>query len=306
MAWRKLHWARTARPAVVISRFSFAYFLAACVAHGVITKISSDRRKSNDEPLAVSRLGDAWASTVSGGSIEFALTTLFLILLVIGALAAFADLGKSLFVVTTALRRSYTRRRILTQYQLVGSLLVGVIYAARVQHLPRDRKAHGVRDLSNHLKSVYRDLGRLVISHGSVPIRSHRKSVLKEHHARVVAAIQKVEAKVDVDVVGGSRELAEILLHVANRYADGKVGELLPAEVLDDVHPVRNWEPVKMIATAVLLGGLTVAAVLMKIPEAALTPVVGVAGILAVSLVYGRNARSGLDILDSVRGIQRP
>lgn len=61
-----------------------------------------------------------------------------------------------------------------------------------------------------------------------------------------------------------------------------------------------------MIGTAVPVCVATLTAVLLDVPEAALTSVVGAAGIVAVSLIYGRNSSARLDILDSVRGIQRP
>ena len=102
--------------------------------------------------------------------------------------------------------------------------------------------------------------------------------------------------------------LAETLLRIANSYSSGKIGELLPAAEVESLTPARSrdLEPFKMMLTALMLSGSALLVTLLDLPDAAITSLIGAMGIIAVSLVYGANARRGLEVLDSVRGIQRP
>jgi hypothetical protein len=200
----------------------------------------------------------------------------------------------------------FSKGRIAAQTRLVDVLLWAVLHASMFQRANQRWRYYRLRILSRQLKRVYGELGKLSIKYGSTSFRSHRRHTLKDHHRRVIAALKQAETQLDIDPDTASRKLAEMLMLIADRYAQGKLGDLLPSEVLQDVQPARSWETAKMVVTALMVTGIAVAAVLMKLPEAALTTVVGAGGIIAVGLVYGRNARSGFDILDSVRGIQRP
>ncbi|KES02960.1 hypothetical protein BU52_33110 [Streptomyces toyocaensis] len=142
----------------------------------------------------------------------------------------------------------------------------------------------------------------------SVRRRSSRRRRLRKHHLKVVAALQEKEAAIDVDVRAALPDLAETLTKVANAHSEGRIGQLLPASEVDHVPPVEHVkrEHIRMVAVAVLLGGFGVLVAFLDLPDTATTSLIGAIGITAASVVYGLKARQGMDILDSVRGIQRP
>lgn len=57
-----------------------------------------------------------------------------------------------------------------------------------------------------------------------------------------------------------------------------------------------------MVITALFIAGAAVAIAVLDLPDAATTALIGAAGILGVSLVYGRSARSAMDLIDVIRG----
>ncbi|WP_369196805.1 hypothetical protein [Streptomyces djakartensis] len=122
----------------------------------------------------------------------------------------------------------------------------------------------------------------------------------------MISALRISESKLDKDPKLACGELAGLLMEIGNRYAEGKLGELLPPAATANLSPVRNWEATKIVATATVLCGVTVAAILSGVPDTALTYIIGASGVVIATLIYGPRARSAFDILDSVRGIQRP
>ncbi|MFD0057499.1 hypothetical protein ACFVHR_27680 [Streptomyces sp. NPDC127168] len=129
---------------------------------------------------------------------------------------------------------------------------------------------------------------------------------MKQHHNKVVGALHSAEKKLEENPDSGARELAKMLLEIANQYAEGKVGNLLPSTDLSNVIPARDRRPLKLIFTASTVCAVTVGSVLLGVPDAAIASIVGLSGVVVISLTQGASMRDGLEILDSVRGIQRP
>ncbi|MCX5397903.1 hypothetical protein [Streptomyces sp. NBC_00102] len=105
------------------------------------------------------------------------------------------------------------------------------------------------------------------------------------------------EERLDVDPAAALRELGGLLVTVAERYSDGRVGALLDEAELTDVTPARDREVLRLVAVA----GLTaVGAALLSmsgLPEGAMGPAIAAVGLCAVALVYRRRALKMLEIL---------
>ncbi|WP_318216607.1 hypothetical protein [Streptomyces sp. SCL15-6] len=197
-------------------------------------------------------------------------------------------------------------------YALAAETALAVHRAMQAYRRPPGSVAQqeALRVLAVSLRGVYRDI--LNISDKTVTVRrdSRRKNLLREHHLKVIGALEVKESAIDVNARIALPDLAETLTRIVNAYSAGKIGQLLPASEIDHVIPFepvqRERERFKMVAVALLLGGCGVLVAFLDLPDTATTSLIGAIGIAIVAIVYGRKARQGLDLLDSVRGIQRP
>jgi hypothetical protein len=132
---------------------------------------------------------------------------------------------------------------------------------------------------------------------GLVPARSHRHKELKIHARKVVSRLRVAESQIDVKGNAALREIAQLLLTVAERYALGRVGALLDAEELVNVEPARNREFVRVIAFIALSFAGVVGVASLSLPSAVEGYAISAIGLLVLVLVYGSNYLGRLDIL---------
>ncbi|MGW4007948.1 hypothetical protein [Streptomyces sp. NPDC004763] len=165
-----------------------------------------------------------------------------------------------------------------------------------------------LRTLASSLHIVYSVILRLSETSAPVHPQSKRMGQLRKHHLKVIAVLQEKEEALDVDARTALPDLAETLARITNTFSEGKIGQLLPDSEVAHVTPVApvKREHVRMIAVAVLLGGCGVLVAFLDLPDTATTSLIGAIGITIVSMVYGHQARKGLELSDSLRGIQRP
>jgi hypothetical protein len=250
-----------------------------------------------------------WELTTEGNGVIFAATVALALLgLFIGIIAVMTV--AFLFYLVMAFCWRYLWKARTRRYTLVHEVAQSIDYAAKAYGRAPGSAAQQdqLRSLAISLAGISKSILAVTDVSKSVTRRSHRKATLRKHHLQVIAALQEKERVIDTNVRAALPDLAQTLTRIANSYSEGKIGELLPVSEVGSLHPAhtRNFEPLKMILTALLLSGFALLVTMLDVPEAATTSLVGAAGIAAVSVVYGTKARQGLDILDSVRGIQRP
>lgn len=199
----------------------------------------------------------------------------------------------------------WPKRRTEGRYRLVRRCGVAIRLCSGAYLAHGEVKVQQLQLVAVELKVVYREISAAHRTLGVLPTRSHRRPALRQHAGLVIAALRQVERDLDNAPQDSLPRLAEMLLMIADRYSQGLIGRLLDEEYLQDLEPVRDHEPVRMAITAVMLTVVGVSAAFLDLPDAATTYIVGGVGIVLVSLIYGRRG-AGLDILDSVRGIQRP
>lgn len=203
----------------------------------------------------------------------------------------------------TALNRQARQGR----EQAPVAAITRAIHACAQAHRARGRRqADQHKRLARHLAQVAAEVQRVHRARRSLPpslprYRHHRRR-LKEHERTVVGALHAAEYRIHCEGDEALRDLAELLLTIAERYAAGRIGALLDESHLAGVQPVPDRE-VWRVATAVVLamaGSLLVA--LVGLPNDAVGPVMVGVSVLAFVLVYGRDVRRVLDVLGVLHG----
>jgi hypothetical protein len=118
-------------------------------------------------------------------------------------------------------------------------------YRAPWRHWPRQQ-----RKLARSLKRTEDQVMRLHRSSGHLLARSHRRRALKGHAGLVVSALRHAEARLDTDGKEALPDLASMLMTIAHRIAEGRVGALLDDAQLAGLKPARDWEPFRLAAAA--------------------------------------------------------
>ncbi|WP_158920277.1 hypothetical protein [Streptomyces sp. NBRC 109706] len=164
-----------------------------------------------------------------------------------------------------------------------------------------------LRSLSDAVRMVEKEVRRAHRTSGTVPFFSHRHKHLKRHAARVVARLKASEGQVDNKGYIAIRDIAELLLTIAERYTQGRVGALLDEDDITDeklagVRPARDREPLRLclFATLVTAGAIGIAS--LKLSDLASTVAVGGVGLFALAVVYRREAMRRLSILSPFGG----
>ncbi|MGW2540194.1 hypothetical protein ACWC5I_04805 [Kitasatospora sp. NPDC001574] len=166
---------------------------------------------------------------------------------------------------------------------------------------PRTRADHLTR-VSGDLRLAERAVLKLYRTRKTVPVFSHRRPQLKVHARLVVARLRVAEARFDIDAEAAAKELARLLVDIAENYGAGRVGALLPHEELQDLSPVRDrasavrsmlsWPElgralVMLGLLAVFTGaGMWAGSRLGLSPEIAATPALVIAGVLTQGLSF--------------------
>ncbi|MFE0402846.1 hypothetical protein ACFW19_13255 [Streptomyces nigra] len=143
---------------------------------------------------------------------------------------------------------------------------------------------------------------------GYVPFRGglRRRKEVKHHAALVAAAIERSVVGIYATPDTALRELAAMSHTIATRCADCRPGALLDDSQLAGLAPVRTHEVLRLLTASTLTVAAAVGIGLLNLPGSVTPLLIGGIGLTFFSLVYGHNNPRSLELLDSVRGIQRP
>ncbi|MEU2505990.1 hypothetical protein ABZ621_14900 [Streptomyces sp. NPDC007863] len=200
----------------------------------------------------------------------------------------------------------HARSEEVSRYLLVSRIQEAIVACSDAYVAGGERKVHALLHVGETVQKVAHEVTVGRRAWGAVPTRSHRQRALKEHAGLVVAALHKAEARIDRDPDDALKNLARMMLTIAERYTAGKVGALLDEEELAGLVAVADRESWRIAGTALVVAGVGAGIALLDLPSTAETYLIGGAGAAIVALLYGRRAHRGLDVLDAVRGIQRP
>ncbi|MFF8992712.1 hypothetical protein ACF09H_22790 [Streptomyces sp. NPDC014983] len=140
---------------------------------------------------------------------------------------------------------------------------------------------------------------------GLVDIGRHHRRALKAHAAQVVGALRAAEARQDAEPAEALREMAVMLVIIAERYAEGRLGQLLDEGRLDPDVSATQGEYLRFLGLGAGVVAAMAAAVSFGIPSDALGPLLGfVVTFGAVIFLRGR-IPTPADLVDILRGADR-
>ncbi|MGY0063406.1 hypothetical protein ACWY4P_43965 [Streptomyces sp. LZ34] len=191
------------------------------------------------------------------------------------------------------------------RYTLVMQIAAAISACAAARRAGGERSAKQLRLVSKRLEEVSRGVERSHRTRGTVR-GSNRRQTLKAHERQVVAVLRMTERRLDTAPEEGLHELAELLIRIAERYAHGRIGELLDAEAIKDIKLERDRGLLRWIAAVVLGTAATVGITLLNLPSSIEGPILGGSVVLVVGIISGPSARHALDVVGTIRGSGAP
>ncbi|REE63979.1 hypothetical protein BX257_6642 [Streptomyces sp. 3212.3] len=201
-----------------------------------------------------------------------------------------------------AVMTAFTAVTIKRRYDLPVCVLHAVRACGDARKASVESRPLRLRFVASNVNEVSKAIRRAYRTRGTLAAFSHRRRLMKKHAGVVVAALRAAEARLDSDPNQALHDLGVLILKIAERYVDGRIGQLLDEDELADLQPAPDREPLRLILSAVLFGAGATGIVLAPVPEAAQTYLVGACGLLVLSLIYGRGASKALGLLAALRG----
>ncbi|WP_327372344.1 hypothetical protein [Streptomyces sp. NBC_01217] len=181
-------------------------------------------------------------------------------------------------------------------------LLVAALDAVRdcgsVYGAAGPKRTEGLRALAVSMSTVRKNLRRAHRVQGSLPRRGSRVKTVRAHVRRVVKCLDAAEGRIDVDGDCALPALVSLLDHIADRYADGRLAALLDEEKLTNYPAGRDWEALRLALLAVVIGAGAVGAGFLALSDPVATIFVASVGVLGVALLYRKNLKQGIGLLD--------
>ncbi|MEE1737140.1 hypothetical protein PUR49_11620 [Streptomyces sp. BE147] len=118
--------------------------------------------------------------------------------------------------------------------------------------------------------------------------RRHNERQLKAHAALVVGALRRAEARQDSEPGRALEDLTVMLLTIAERYAEGRVNDLLDDDQLTDVTPAAPRERLRMFVVGGVVVLVMAGAASLGLPDAALVPLLPLVAV-AVAIIFNRS-----------------
>ncbi|QIY92980.1 hypothetical protein HEP87_00350 [Streptomyces sp. S1D4-11] len=89
-----------------------------------------------------------------------------------------------------------------------------------------------------------------------------------------------------------------LLDQVADRYADGRIGALLDEEKLTGYPAGRDWEALRLAFLAVVIAAGAVGVGFLALSEPVTVVLIASVGVVGVALLYRKNLRQGMGLLE--------
>ncbi|MEU1124821.1 hypothetical protein ABZ371_14925 [Streptomyces sp. NPDC005899] len=134
---------------------------------------------------------------------------------------------------------------------------------------------------------------------------SPRKTAIDQHAKLVAAALLRQVEQLDSQPTRAAENVAELAIHICERYSHGLVGALLDPARLAGLTPVTSHENLRLASAVILTGATIVGISYTGLPAAPVAVVGSGLGLLIFRSILGPRSTS-LDLFDSMRGIQRP
>ncbi|MEU6394799.1 hypothetical protein [Streptomyces sp. NPDC046939] len=216
-----------------------------------------------------------------------------------------------LWFMAASLRRSESLSRLRGSYRLMHVNRVPYACSVAIRHCSQLSKRTPYQT-QTELAAVEMSVSLLIHELRRVPHdrswlqrRSARRTAIRHHVNLVAAALQKQTLRLDSDPSGAAREIASMALTICNAYVLQQHGRFLSEAQLAGLEPARNREVLRIAAAGVITFSVSYLGAVVGVPGTVLPLLFGLVGVIAFNTIVGRTSRS-LELLDSVRGLQRP
>ncbi|MFF4380306.1 hypothetical protein [Kitasatospora sp. NPDC001547] len=154
-----------------------------------------------------------------------------------------------------------------------------------------DDRPSALRALDQACANVRRSVLRIHRVHGSLGRFSPRRHSVKRNAALVAAKLQQMEDQVDTRGAESMKDLARVLVTIANNYAESKIGQLLPEADLEGVVAPEGRAPGLRLAAVVLATAIVACSwILLGYPGEGMPIAAGAAAALSSIAAYGPRA----------------
>lgn len=282
-------------------------FIALFWCDALITTVVRGEMWEPFKPFALGPI-EAWDVLRSGHIDSVASTVAYPMLNAVAAvlIGLIIWVGPIVVAAGTAAGRSWslsTSTRLATRFAAADAAAQAISVCVRVGRARWPNRPRELRRLASALARVNDELMRLHRTSGQLPARSHRRQYLRHHAGLVVAAIRRAHLRVDQEGEAALAPLAALLIAIAERVAEGRIGALLDADQLDtELGPARDWEPLRLASAALLVAATAVGVAYLPLPDGADVYIIGGCGIAILTLLYGRRVHQFLDLLNVIRG----
>ncbi|MFJ3877961.1 hypothetical protein ACIPW5_10925 [Streptomyces sp. NPDC090077] len=183
---------------------------------------------------------------------------------------------------------------------VVTVLLVTALECQRARRLLVASGGWAASTATVSLRSAERAIWRIQGSSENGFLRLHHRRFLNEHFGQVVGALRTAEVKQSVDRAEALHEMTRLLLKIAYRCAEGRVGQLLDEQDLTGSEKVVHRMGLRLLAVGVVVVGVIAAAVVFGLPEGAIVPLLPLLVIGAVMLFHRGKGPSPEQLQDLV------
>lgn len=160
-------------------------------------------------------------------------------------------------------------------------------------------QARKLRAVSASVRRLEADVMQAYARCGRVPPFSPRRRELKAHGGQVVAKLREAEAELDHGQLAVALgELAGLAATIAEQYAAGHIGALLPKAALEGRKPARDRELLRVAVAALLIAGGVVGLSFLELPDMAMAATATAWAVLVMLTVFGHSWARYLPILD--------
>ncbi|MER5996753.1 hypothetical protein [Streptomyces viridosporus] len=180
-----------------------------------------------------------------------------------------------------------------------------VMVCALVHIAPIRQRKSALRKVELVAGMLIRSLLRMSADRQTFSFGSARRKAVGRHCALVAAALRDATIELDRRPKDAATKIADLALKICHRYAERRWGALLDENQVNGLDPIRNHEPLRLAAAVLLTISVVVVTSLLGVSAAVQPLVVSGMALLTFSSLLGRGPRA-LELLDSMRGIQRP
>ncbi|MFB6935248.1 hypothetical protein [Streptomyces chartreusis] len=163
-------------------------------------------------------------------------------------------------------------------------------------------RTDGLRQLALSMQYVRQELRRAHRSRGTLPYRGNRRREVRAHVRRVVKCLEEAEKQVDVEGDDALAKLIDLLSRIANQYADGRLGALLEEKSLTSYQAGRDWEALRLASLAIVIAIGAACTGFLALSDPVTVVLIFSVGVVGVTLLYRKNLKHGLGILELWRG----